>query len=113
MIRRTDSVYRYGGEEFLVVLPEVGEEGGAVAAEHVRESVAGLEIPHEKAERGRVTVSIGVAEERLDEPDQNETIARADEALYKAKHRGRNKVVSASDQDAIENEEAGGDKKSA
>ena len=93
-------------------MPEVGEEGGAVAAEHVRESVAGLEIPHEKADRGYVTVSIGVAEERLDEPDQNETIARADEALYRAKHRGRNEVVSASDQDGFKNE-AGGVKKSA
>ena len=113
MIRRTDSVYRYGGEEFLIVLPEVGEEGGAVAAEHVRESVAGLQIPHEKAERGHVTVSIGVAEESLDKPDQNETIARADEALYRAKHQGRNRVVSASCQDVVEDEEPGSNKKSA
>ncbi len=96
MIRRTDSVYRYGGEEFLIVLPEVGEEGGAIAANHVRESVEKLALPHEKADRGYVTVSIGVAEERLDGPDQNETIARADEALYRAKHQGRNTVERAS-----------------
>ena len=100
MIRRTDSVYRYGGEEFLIVLPEVGEEGGAIAAEHVRESVEKLALPHEKANRGFVTVSIGVSEELLDEPDQNETIARADEALYRAKHHGRNRVERASENEA-------------
>ena len=99
MIRRTDSVYRYGGEEFLIVLPEVGEEGGAIAAEHVRDSVEKMALPHEKANRGFVTVSIGVAEELLDAPDQNETIARADEALYRAKHNGRNKVERASEND--------------
>jgi len=104
MIRRTDSVYRYGGEEFLIVLPEVGEEGGAIAADHVRESVAAMALPHEKADRGFVTVSIGVAEESLEEPDQNETIARADEALYRAKHCGRNSVQRATD-----NKQAGND----
>lgn len=100
VIRRTDSVYRYGGEEFLIVLPEVGEQGGAIAAEHVRDSVEQMALPHEKADRGYVTVSIGVAEERLQDPDQNETIARADTALYRAKHQGRNNVQSAADNDA-------------
>lgn len=95
-IRRTDSVYRYGGEEFLIVLPEVGEVGGAIAADHVRQSVEKMALPHEKAERGYVSVSIGVAEERQHEPDQNETIARADQALYKAKRGGRNRVERAS-----------------
>jgi len=104
MIRRTDSVYRYGGEEFLIVLPEVGEEGGAIAADHVRESIEALALPHEKAERGFVTVSIGVAEERLDSPDQNETIARADSALYRAKHCGRNNVQRACDKKQADND---------
>jgi len=102
MIRRTDSVYRYGGEEFLIVLPEVGEEGGAIAANHVRESVEKLALPHEKADRGFVSVSIGVAEEQLNEPDQNKTIARADEALYRAKHLGRNRVERALVSESVE-----------
>jgi len=92
------------GDDALVAIAAVGEEGGAIAADHVRESVAAMALPHEKADRGFVTVSIGVAEESLEEPDQNETIARADEALYRAKHCGRNSVQRATD-----NKQAGND----
>jgi len=91
-IRITDSVYRYGGEEFLVLFPEVGLQGGFMAAQHIREAIEAQEIPHEKSTRGVVTSSFGVSEENLTSPDQKNTIANADKALYTAKENGRNRV---------------------
>ncbi len=91
-IRRTDSVYRYGGEEFLIVFPEADEEGGVIAAENVRARVQNLAITHEQSATGVVTVSIGVAQECTSDPDQKHTLARADAALYRAKEAGRNAV---------------------
>ncbi len=95
VIRRTDSVYRYGGEEFLVLFLEVGLDSGKVAAEHIRRAVEELKIDHEGIETPYVTVSIGVANEDIDCPDPLKTIGRADEALYRAKHNGRNRVEGA------------------
>ncbi len=95
VIRRTDSVYRYGGEEFLVLFLEVGLESGKVAAEHIRRAVEALQIVHEGIDAPVVTVSIGVANEDIDSPDPLKTIGRADEALYIAKHNGRNRVEGA------------------
>lgn len=91
-IRAADAVYRYGGEEFLVVLPEVGSEGAAVAGENMRRAVETLRIPHELSSHGHVTVSVGVDAARMDDPCWSKLITRADEALYVAKHGGRNRV---------------------
>lgn len=91
-IRITDSVYRYGGEEFLVIFPEVRLEGGFIAAEHIRKAIEDSAIEHEKADLGIVTSSFGVSEESLSAPDQKSTIANADKALYEAKKNGRNRV---------------------
>ena len=89
-LRSGDVVVRYGGEEFLVILSEVGVNIAAKVGERARQAVAdhpvkvnGQEIP--------VTISVGVAERRDDE-DRDALIARADVALYKAKQAGRNKV---------------------
>jgi len=89
-IRDSDSFGRYGGEEFLLMLPETSIDEALALAERVRANIAGLgfsELP-ELA----VTVSIGVAEFRIDESIA-QTVARADEALYQAKSGGRNRVV--------------------
>lgn len=91
-VRVADTVYRYGGEEFLVLLPEVGISGAATAAEHMREAVESLAINHQLAEPGVVTVSVGVAEENILEPKLNTLIKRADNALYAAKAGGRNRI---------------------
>lgn len=91
-IRATDAVFRYGGEELLVVLPEVDEEGAAIAAEHVRLTVEVLDIPHRHSPHGRVTVSIGVAGCVSEAPGWNATLARTDRALHAAKKLGRNRV---------------------
>ncbi|MEM9601432.1 MAG: diguanylate cyclase [Pseudomonadota bacterium] len=101
-VRSADSVYRYGGEEFLVILPEVGVDGGAVAAEHMRSAVENLAMEHVLASSGVVTASFGVAEECVDAPNMNELIKRADDALYEAKQNGRNRVGTANSPDGAD-----------
>ncbi|WP_296574299.1 diguanylate cyclase [Phreatobacter sp.] len=91
-----DLAGRYGGEEFLVLLPGTEPEEALRAAERIRASVESLALPHAASEAGIVTVSIGVA---IAEPAQvdglNRTIADADAALYVAKQAGRNRVRAA------------------
>jgi diguanylate cyclase (GGDEF)-like protein len=86
--RGSDLAIRWGGEEFLVLLPDVGATGARTFAERVRESVKGLAV----REAGSITVSGGVAALRRDE-DAATTLARADACLYRAKDAGRNRVV--------------------
>lgn len=86
---------RYGGEEFSVLLPETPIQGAGIIAERLRVAVANQVVEHESA-RIRITVSIGVATLR---PGEDTTfpdlVARADQALYEAKRRGKNRVVTA------------------
>ncbi|HEY5999414.1 MAG TPA: diguanylate cyclase [bacterium] len=88
--RDVDLVARYGGEEFCVILQEVGE-GIRAHAERVREAVAAVRIPVEGGGEG-VTVSVGAAVSQGGEPGANGLLGRADEALYRAKAGGRNRV---------------------
>lgn len=92
-IREYDYVGRYGGEEFLVVLPDCNLEGAHQIAERVRQRISGepiLELPAEI----EITASLGVAQSS---PGQSvtELLHKADVALYAAKNNGRNRVVSA------------------
>jgi diguanylate cyclase (GGDEF)-like protein len=89
-IRESDSFGRYGGEEFLLMLPETSIDEARALAERVRVNIAKLGFPD--LPDLAVTVSIGIAEFRADELIA-QTVARADEALYKAKSSGRNRVV--------------------
>jgi two-component system cell cycle response regulator len=94
--RSTDYAYRYGGEEFLVILPDVDMSGGLVLAERFRSAVQDLGIVHHRNDpAGVVTVSVGVAERpRRDlRATADEVLGSADRALYEAKGRGRNRVV--------------------
>jgi two-component system cell cycle response regulator len=93
--RSGDQVYRYGGEEFLIVLPKQSLDGGHISAERLRSAVAALEIPHRANPAKKVTVSMGVA---VHAPGQTTTtwLEHADAALYGAKRAGRNCVMSAS-----------------
>ncbi len=90
-LRSSDLKCRYGGEEFLAVLPDTSREGAVRAAEMVRRAFAELEIPWH-GQTIRITTSLGVATSKVNELDPTPIIARADAALYCAKHDGRNCV---------------------
>jgi diguanylate cyclase len=89
-LRTIDCFGRYGGEEFLMVLPQTPLDGANIKAERVRQKVASLKFPG-IGDEFRVTVSIGVAEYHNDE-STDDTLQRADKALYRAKDAGRNRV---------------------
>ena len=89
-IRTGDALYRYGGEEFLVLLPEQPIEAAALAAERLRAAVEALALPHPAG--GVVTVSAGVAALGDDGCKPDELFELADQALYRAKESGRNRV---------------------
>ncbi|MFT5084909.1 MAG: diguanylate cyclase (GGDEF)-like protein [Lentisphaeria bacterium] len=91
--RDIDRIYRYGGEEVLVLLPETKVKEAIVAAERLRMGIETLKIPHPRSPGNILTVSIGVA--ATYGGSWNGTIEIADQALYRAKQAGRNQCVSA------------------
>lgn len=94
-LRATDAIYRYGGEEFVVVLPVATEEGLVAAAERLRHAVEALDIPHPDASsHPMITVSIGatlLGASSLGRTD-DEWFELTDQAMYAAKAAGRNRV---------------------
>jgi diguanylate cyclase (GGDEF)-like protein len=93
-VRATDSAYRYGGEEFLVVLRETDEAGAGMLAERLRAAMERT-LARQPAGRG-VTASFGVAQYGESRALPGPLVEAADRALYRAKHAGRNRVVVAS-----------------
>src|SRR6266853_311496 len=91
--RESDVASRYGGEEFLVLLPECPFDAALCKAEQLREEVAKLELRYDDRPLGPVTISLGVAA-FPDHAQEAEALLRcADEALYNAKGAGRNRVL--------------------
>jgi diguanylate cyclase (GGDEF)-like protein len=92
--RPRDIVARYGGEEFVVLMPETDLEGAKYIAEKIRSAIEKLQILHEGFQSyGVVTISIGVAATIPEEKLSPENLMNiADEALYRAKENGRNRV---------------------
>lgn len=95
-IRISDTLYRYGGEEFLILLPETELEGAALVCERARRAVAARSVVHPASPTAdHVTISLGctdVATEGIAESATWETVVeRADNALYRAKQGGRNR----------------------
>jgi diguanylate cyclase (GGDEF)-like protein len=94
-IRPADRLYRYGGEEFLVLLPETALEQGEVIATRIARSITTLGLPHQRNDPwGVVTVSAGVAAVDPYNPATGLTVAAADAALYRSKASGRNTVAT-------------------
>jgi diguanylate cyclase (GGDEF)-like protein len=89
-----DTVARYGGEEFVALLPNADLREAEGIAERVRMGVADLKIPHPRADFPVLTVSVGVASVREAGNAPNSLLSAADQALYRAKLLGRNRVVS-------------------
>ncbi|MCF6204865.1 MAG: diguanylate cyclase [Methylococcaceae bacterium] len=93
--RPTDKACRYGGEEFAVILPDTNRIGGAHVAEKLRQVVLDLAIEHNKSKIGPyVTLSLGLAVYTGQFETKEELIKAADDALYRAKKNGRNRVES-------------------
>ena len=93
-MRGTDIVARWGGEEFLVVMPKTSIEVGLDIAEKIRQNIENCLIKYDSIDL-HVTATLGVASYGRNESFE-ETINRADEALYTGKEEGRNRVVKVS-----------------
>lgn len=93
--RPQDVAFRFGGEEFLVLLPDTDLDGATHVAQHIIENVLGLSLLHEEGINKQVTVSAGAAAckaKSLPEQSLSDLIERADQALYRAKRAGRNQL---------------------
>lgn len=93
LLRDGDTLYRYGGEEFVAILPEQSLESGGLAMERMRAGIEALRLAHPTAEGGILTFSAGLAilpagSNRL----SADVLLEADEALYRAKALGRNRI---------------------
>lgn len=90
-LRDNDIVARYGGEEFVIYLDDVTIEKAQTVAERLRETIAGLQVPSDDGRTVTFTLSIGISSSKVS--DNIDTLIKtADEALYKAKQNGRNRV---------------------
>lgn len=87
-VRSTDLVFRYGGEEFLILLPVTGHEGAQVIAEKIRSAVEANLF----GSWLQITISVGISSALLDDANDQEVTRRADSALYMAKNGGRNQT---------------------
>jgi len=90
-IRRSDEVFRYGGEEFVVILSNTNQGGARFLAERVKKQIEQLVVHVD--EEIKVTASIGISSSDI-LGDASEILEQADKALYQAKDQGRNRVVS-------------------
>jgi len=95
-LKGKDIAARYGGEEFSIVLPDTDLSGAVIVGNALRKAVAGKDVINRSTGKvlGRITLSVGVAE-FAGEKTAEQLIVRADEALYTAKHNGRNQVAAA------------------
>ena len=98
IVRGRDFLARFGGEEFVVILSQTPLSGAKTVAENIRNffNQTKLKVVSTSKDLGKVTVSIGAAIYRYDEPIK-EFIDRSDQALYFAKNTGRNRVATESD----------------
>lgn len=92
--RSIDVAARIGGEEFVLLLPDIGSSGAAAVAERVRKAIERLGLEHPNTESGVVTISLGAAAASPAQmEDASHLMNAADQALYKAKADGRNRVA--------------------
>jgi diguanylate cyclase (GGDEF)-like protein len=89
-IRDVDSIGRYGGEEFIMFLPETGSDAAFILADRLRKGVAEIEVNNLPS----VTISLGIATFPDDGKNIDDLVQKADAALYAAKENGRNQVIS-------------------
>ena len=97
-LRRADILCRYGGEEFVVMLPEIDMENARIVAEKLRKTImANTQLDDSQMPNKHVTISVGVASLPESGNEEEILLGMADKAMYKAKETGRNKVCLSSD----------------
>lgn len=93
-LRKSDTPSRWGGEEFLILLPERSLENAFVISERIRTKIQGVEIPCPENKIIKITFTAGVAT-RQENESFNSMLERADLALYRGKNEGRNRSIAA------------------
>ena len=92
LLRETDFLARFGGEEFVIILPETKYDGAAEVAEKIRVHIEKTDFLH-KGEHVSVTISLGGTEVHISDKNGEKMFERVDKAMYQAKQSGRNRVV--------------------
>lgn len=96
VVRSIDLPCRYGGEEFVVILPETTKKGAAIIAERLLKSIREHYFPYQESQpMGFISVSIGLASYPSDGTEMKPLVKKMDEALYKAKHEGKDRLITA------------------
>ena len=96
-IRKSDVLARYGGDEFIIILPELDKTNASQLAQKLCDVIGQTKLPSKKfAPKINLTISLGVASYPADGTKEDELMKKADEALYQAKHSGRNTVCISS-----------------
>ena len=90
--RESDIISRWGGEEFVILLPQTTLEGAKIVAEKLRTQIEDLELAISQEVFMKFTISLGVSKVKHTEDDAESAINCADKALYRAKESGRNRV---------------------
>jgi len=93
MLRASDTLCRYGGEEFALILPHINQDSAAVLLERLRKAVEGMRVVLEDGKQVTVTMSVGLASLQ-DGMTPGQLLGNADKSLYAAKRAGRNCIVS-------------------
>nr|WP_314901694.1 GGDEF domain-containing protein [uncultured Deefgea sp.] len=93
-IRGPDSVARWGGEEFVILLPETDQAQAIIVAEKIRQAVTQFQQSSIEHENFNVTVSLGIASLLTGDNTLDDLLSRADQAMYHAKEAGRNCIKS-------------------
>jgi len=93
LTREYDTVGRYGGEEFLIIMPEVNKQTAVDVADRMRRNIEKHEIELTEGAKVTVTASFGIASFQEDGNSPDDLLVKADERLYKAKRGGKNRVV--------------------
>lgn len=92
LLRSVDLAFRYGGEEFAILLPETDSQGARIIADRIRQEIGRRPIFTRLEESTHVTISIGVSEFPQDADQREDLISAADQALYASKRNGRDRV---------------------
>jgi diguanylate cyclase (GGDEF)-like protein len=100
-VRAADLACRYGGEEFALILSDVDTEGARSCVNNLREAIKQLSLQYRGQSLGSITISAGIAAFPTHSEDSENLIHAADEALYRAKKQGRNRVVVSEEQKTV------------